>query len=82
VTSGARELSEQVYAELHPVRPDRVKFVSSPFLESVTGDIDGIDHRAAKELARLNGKVDRIGGVRTGIVSFPPAAAPETLEVG
>lgn len=57
-------------------------YVPFPFFALLTADLEGIDHRAAKELVALDDRAARRGGPRSAIFSFTPAAAPGALVGG
>jgi hypothetical protein len=79
----AREVSSRLFRQLEAIdRPDLVSQLNGPFFALLTAHLEGIDHRAAKELMGLNDRAARRGGPRSAIFSFAPAAAPGALVGG
>ena len=79
----ARKVSARLFRQLEAIdRPDLVSQMNGPFFALLTAHLEGIDHRAAKELVALDELAAYLGGPRSAIFSFAPAAAPGALVAG
>ncbi len=76
-------MSARLFRQLEAIdRPDLVSQMNGPFFALLTADLEGIDHRAAREFVALDNLAAYLGGPRSAIFSFAPAAAPGALVGG
>jgi len=71
-----RNLAHRFVAEGHA---EFVPLLDSPLLAFAVHDLPDADMTVVDEVARLNDRASRAGGLRSSIVAFPPTSAPKTV---
>lgn len=76
-----QQLQREAVERLQAVgAPQYIPIIDSELLAfAVKGQISEQDHALFDAVAALNGKVARLGGMRSAIVAFPPKEAPEAV---